>query len=173
MGGSQGPPKQPLACLPVLGNLFKQRPSWFPPEFYPPSRHPTVFSSLNQTHNDLQEKHLEAGMESWGLSQLQYTNPNNQDATTDYPESHWKQKGFDRHDGRRWLSTRITPCDYSCPVDITSISPRTSVDSFAKRLSEAFSGHNAAVRSMQLDPEWNLFAVDYQTICEICHEFMH
>ena len=45
--------------------------------------------------------------------------------------------------------------------------------SLAKRLAEAFSAHNAAVRLMEIDPEWDLFAVYYRTIDEICHEFMH
>ena len=45
--------------------------------------------------------------------------------------------------------------------------------SLAKRLSEAFSAHNAAVRLMEIDPEWDLFVVYYRTIDEICHEFMH
>ncbi len=45
--------------------------------------------------------------------------------------------------------------------------------SLAKRLSEAFSAHSAAVRLMEIDPEWDLFAVYYRTIDEICHEFMH
>ena len=43
----------------------------------------------------------------------------------------------------------------------------------AKRLSEAFSAHNAAVRLMEIDPEWDFFAVYYRTIDEICHQFMH
>lgn len=43
----------------------------------------------------------------------------------------------------------------------------------AKRLSEAFSAHNAAVRLMEIDPHWDLFAVYYRTIDEICHQFMH
>ncbi len=43
----------------------------------------------------------------------------------------------------------------------------------AKRLAEAFSAHNAAVRLMEIDPEWDLFAVYYRTIDEICHQFMH
>jgi predicted AlkP superfamily phosphohydrolase/phosphomutase/predicted Zn-dependent protease len=43
----------------------------------------------------------------------------------------------------------------------------------AKRLSEALSAHNAAVRLMELDPEWDFFAVYYRTIDEICHAFMH
>ena len=42
----------------------------------------------------------------------------------------------------------------------------------AKRLSEAFSAHNAAVRLMEIDPEWDFFAVYYRTIDEICHHFM-
>ncbi len=43
----------------------------------------------------------------------------------------------------------------------------------AKRLSEAFSAHNAAVRLMELDPDWDFFAVYYRTIDEISHQFMH
>lgn len=43
----------------------------------------------------------------------------------------------------------------------------------AKRLSEAFSAHNAAVRLMEIDPEWDFFAVYYRTIDEISHQFMH
>jgi hypothetical protein len=43
----------------------------------------------------------------------------------------------------------------------------------AKRLSEAFSAHNTAVRLMEIDPEWDFFAVYYRTIDEICHQFMH
>jgi tetratricopeptide (TPR) repeat protein len=43
----------------------------------------------------------------------------------------------------------------------------------AKRLSEAFTAHNAAVRLMEIDPEWDFFAVYYRTIDEICHQFMH
>lgn len=43
----------------------------------------------------------------------------------------------------------------------------------AKRLAEAFSAHNAAVRLMELDREWDFFAVYYRTIDEICHQFMH
>jgi tetratricopeptide (TPR) repeat protein len=43
----------------------------------------------------------------------------------------------------------------------------------AKRLSEAFSAHNAAVRLMEIDPDWDFFAVYYRTIDEICHQFMH
>jgi len=43
----------------------------------------------------------------------------------------------------------------------------------AKRLSEALSAHNAAVRLMELDPEWDFFAVYYRTIDEISHAFMH
>lgn len=43
----------------------------------------------------------------------------------------------------------------------------------AKRLSEAFSAHNAAVRLMEIDPDWDFFAVYYRTIDEISHQFMH
>lgn len=43
----------------------------------------------------------------------------------------------------------------------------------AQRLSEAFSAHNAAVRLMEIDPDWDFFAVYYRTIDEICHQFMH
>lgn len=42
----------------------------------------------------------------------------------------------------------------------------------AQHLAEAFSAHNAAVRVMELDPEWDFFAVYYRTIDEICHRFM-
>jgi predicted AlkP superfamily phosphohydrolase/phosphomutase len=47
------------------------------------------------------------------------------------------------------------------------------LSALAKRLSEAFSAHNAAVRLMEIDPEWDFFAVYYRTIDEICHQFMH
>lgn len=43
----------------------------------------------------------------------------------------------------------------------------------AKRLSEAFSAHNAAVRLMEIDPDWDFFAVYYRTLDEISHQFMH
>jgi predicted Zn-dependent protease len=45
--------------------------------------------------------------------------------------------------------------------------------SLSQRLAEAFSAHNAAVRLMEIDPEWDFFAVYYRTIDEICHQFMH
>ena len=43
----------------------------------------------------------------------------------------------------------------------------------ARRLAEAFSAHHAAVRLMELDPDWDFFAVYYRTIDEVCHQFMH
>ena len=37
---------------------------------------------------------------------------------------------------------------------------------------DAYRAHNAAVRLMEIDPEWDFFAVYYRTIDEICHHFM-
>jgi predicted AlkP superfamily phosphohydrolase/phosphomutase/tetratricopeptide (TPR) repeat protein len=43
----------------------------------------------------------------------------------------------------------------------------------AEHLAQAFSAHNAAVRLMEMDPDWDFFAVYYRTMDEISHEFMH
>ncbi|NBX31081.1 phosphodiesterase, partial [bacterium] len=42
----------------------------------------------------------------------------------------------------------------------------------AQKLAEAFSVHEAATHVMTADPDWNLCAVYYRTIDEICHLFM-
>lgn len=43
----------------------------------------------------------------------------------------------------------------------------------AKHLAESFSFHNAAVRLLETDEDWDFFAVYYRAIDEICHHFMH
>jgi len=43
----------------------------------------------------------------------------------------------------------------------------------AKHLAESFSIHNAAVRLLETDQDWDFFAVYYRAIDEICHHFMH
>lgn len=42
----------------------------------------------------------------------------------------------------------------------------------AKHLAESFSIHNAAVRLLETDPDWDFFAVYFRSIDEICHHFM-
>ena len=48
----------------------------------------------------------------------------------------------------------------------------TRLAELAQLLAQAFSAHNAAVRLMELDPDWDFFAVYYRSIDEICHLFM-
>ncbi|MGA0901105.1 MAG: alkaline phosphatase family protein [Luteolibacter sp.] len=43
----------------------------------------------------------------------------------------------------------------------------------AKHLAESFSIHNAAVRLLETDQDWDFFTVYYRAIDEICHHFMH
>ena len=43
----------------------------------------------------------------------------------------------------------------------------------AEHLAQAFSAHNAAVRLMEMGPDWDFFAVYYRTMDEISHDFLH
>ena len=77
---------------------------------------------------------------------------------------------------------RISPHDIDPDYVIRLFVPRADeVDqskdrrlwALTQQLSESFSAHNAAVRLMEIDPEWDLFLVYYRSIDEICHRFMH